>query len=241
MRRKLTLTTPIITEHLEDYRQEDTLHNQSDEANLEIKNVDNQQKNQKSETTSQCNSSFNQTVSQCSKLSRITMDMAVYRGIFINRDTHNIFSYIDEDINISQWFYISSSGDVKGPFDSFEMDSKFKDLTINDITKLKRDCDDDYFPLSRLVKRYYRNVLAYKHTDPQRASNLSNKMIRFRKGTITSSKRFKPERLEINGREERVVSALPRPTLVFLNNAVNSSDDDSEPCTSRVRSQTLAN
>lgn len=247
MPRKLTLntrTTPIIIENLEETQLSSSLViTKPQEPNSQPRNdsPDEIPQNLQSETSSQCNSSFNRTVSHCSRLSRVTMDMAIYKGIFSNRDDHNVFSAIDEDVNCSQWFYKLESGDIEGPYNSFDMDLKFKEHVLTESTKIKRDIDEEYFTLNRLVRRYYSNVLVHRLNNTRRASNVSSKLMQFRKATIGSTKQPKPKILEIPGREERVVSALPRPRLVFLNNAINSSDDDEEPCPPRMRSQTLAN
>lgn len=248
MPRKLTLTLP--TTSIIDEAPERSQHNNSDildnvqnvEEVTDGRIVDKETVKMQSETSSQSNSSLNQSISHYSKLSRVTMDITMYKNIFREREAHNVFSSIEDNTNCNQWFYKLNDDTVEGPHSSFEMDQKFKNDILSENTKIKREVDDEYFPLKRLVRRYYNNVLAKKTKNTYRESNLSSKKIRFRKTTMNSTKRCKPEKLEITGREERVVSALPRPKFTFYNNCTNSSDeDDSEPCTPRIRSQTLAN
>lgn len=247
MPRKLThtpRTTPIIIEDIRETQREGSLdlnRPQISRFNIESYLPDVQALNMKSDTASQCDSSIDKSLSYCSKYSRINIDMKVYKSIYNNRDKHNVFTSIDEDPDRDQWYYICQSNEVKGPFDAHEMDHKFNTHILMDNTKVKRERDEKYHLLTGVVRRYYRNVLACPKAQTQRTSNLSSRTIRFRKTTITSIKKCEPESLEINGRDERVGSGLPKPSFAFLNNVVNdSSDDEDESCISRARSQTMA-
>lgn len=248
MQRKLTFTTPvkpiIIAESFEVPFFDDNVDLDSQtEPEIEMDNTvpEKSKVDLKSDSASLHNSSLTQTVSHCSRLSRVTMDMAVYKDILVGREGHNIFSSMDHDIHPTKWFYINNSNSVEGPLDSFEMDKLFKDLSFTEITKVRRKDEEDFFSVKRLVRKYYKSVQICKLENAHRASNLSGKIVRFRKGTMTSTKKFKPENLEISGRDERVTSTLSRPQLVFINKATNSSDDDGDQFVSRVRSQTMTN
>lgn len=186
---------------------------------------------------SRCSSFNGPDMSVGSRLSTITVNAEVFRNILANRDSHNIFSSMDEDVDCSRWFYQSGSNEVEGPFDSFEMDNRFKEFKVNEDSKIKREGEEEFVSLVRLIKRYYTNVVAYQ--DKARMSKASSRGGRTHQRPLKSPKKQRPEVLIIYGRDDRVVSAVPRPQLAFFNPTIEHNDEEEEQLVSRARSQTL--
>ena len=186
------------------------------------------------------NSSINETVSFCSKLSRIKIDRVLYKEILNKRQDHSIFLDLEEENPIiKKWYYINLDEIIEGPYNSFEMNNFYVKKKINERTKIKRSTlDDDYFFLSRYVKRYFKKILEKKLNLEKDKRKISNKIQRFRKGKIEFKKYFTEETefFEAYNREERTHSLLSKPNLVYL--VEDLVDDEDDNCFTRVRAST---
>ena len=94
----------------------------------------------------------------------------------------------------------------------------------------------------KLIQRYCKTVLREALEMDKEARKLSNKVIKFKKGTTIQPNRFVKENFMTKNREERVVSMLPKPTFLHLKDMLPAdSDEDEESCYQRMRANTLAN
>lgn len=186
-----------------------------------------------------------QTVSLVSGFSRVKTDDMLCKEILRKRKDHKVFSKLEkDDLKERKWYFIEdSTKNIKGPFNAEEMDQFFQIHKINPQTKIKRKLEDhDYFFLSVLVKRYYKSVLVQKFNLETKNLEISNKLKRFKKGEVKFIKLKNREKFDPVCREERTLSLLTRPNLIYLNDMLpEDSDDDEEDehCYSRLRSQTL--
>jgi hypothetical protein len=183
-------------------------------------------------------SSISNTVTFCSKLTRIQIDRVLYKEILLKREEYQIFLELEEENPIlKQWYYFKENGAICGPLNSFEMNKLYLNFQINEKTKIKKKSDDDYFFLSRLVKRYYKKVLEKKLNLEKEKGKISNKIQRFRKGKIEFKYFNEKETFAVHNREERVHSLLVKPNLVYLTDEIHKEEDD-ENCFTRLRSST---
>ena len=128
-------------------------------------------------------SSIQDTISYCSKLSRVKIDRVLYKQILNDRNHHNIFVELEkENPTEKKWYIKHQSGDILGPYDSFEMDKIFQKNQIQEKTKVKTKFDDSYQFFSRIVKRYYKKVIEVKMNLQKDQSKLSKKVSNFKKG-----------------------------------------------------------
>lgn len=185
-------------------------------------------------------SSIKETVSFCSKLSRIKIDRVLYKEILNKREDHNIFLELEEENPIlKKWYFINQEEIIEGPFNSFEMNKFYILKKINEKTKIKRKTlDDDYFYLSRYVKRYFKKILEKRLNLETEKGKISRKIQRFRKGKAKFQRYFteETESYEPHNREERVHSLLAKPNLIYL--ADDMVDDDEDNCFTRIRANT---
>lgn len=242
MNRRFTLTSrsiPIINELQAESALDDSFDSRDSDAENENRNPTTL--DLKSNSSSICNSSFNPAMSQCSRLSRVTVDAAVYKLIFTEREQHNVFGSTAEPFK-AQKFFLIIGGEMDGPFDSSEMDFMFKTHKLEESSKIRQGVEGEFIPLSRCVKRYYCSVLAPKQNTQTPFADISNRQTRFRKTTLNSVQAPKPQRYEQIQRETRVVSALPRPQLnASPQPSESESSEEDEAIVSRTRSQTLTN
>lgn len=203
--------------------------------------------NKKTKAESHLESSVSQTVSFITGLSRAKTDSIFYREIILKRKEHKIFSDLEkEDVKEKKWYFIEDhQKKFCGPFSSLEMDKFFHLHKINPKTKIKRKVeDDDYFFLSLLIRRYYKNVLGEKFNFEKKNLYLSNKFSNFRKGEFLIKKAKNRENYEPSLREERTLSLATRPNLIYLTDMLpedSDEEEDDDHYYSRLRSQTLVN
>ena len=189
-------------------------------------------------------SSIDNTVTFCSTLSRVTVDKVIFQDILKSRAGHSIFTSLEkEDVKEKKWYYIDEkNGTINGPFTSIEMDERFQIHKLNEKTRVKTKEEDDYYGFSKLIQRYYKNVLKDQLDLEKDNPKLSNKIIKFKKGTAMPKNKWVRENYETKNREERVVSMLPRPQLLHLKDMLPAdSDDEDESYYQRMRANTLAN
>ncbi len=188
-------------------------------------------------------SSIDNTVTFCSTLSRITIDKVILQDIMKKRSGHSIFVSIEkENIKEKKWYYIDDANEsINGPFNCIEMDERFQLHKLNQKTKVKTKEEDDYYHFSKLINRYYKNVLKEQYEIDKGPSQLSNKVKKFKKGVAMLNNKWVKENFETKNREERVVSMLPRPTCLHLKNMLpEDSDEEEESIYQRLRANTLA-
>lgn len=189
-------------------------------------------------------SSMDNTVSFCSKLSRVTMDKIILQDVMKRRGGHALFVSLEkEDPKEKKWYYIDDlNGSINGPFNSYDMDERFQLHKLNERTRVKTKEEDDYYTFSKMIQRYYKNVLVEQLELEKAPSKLSNKVIMFKKGTTLPNNKRARENFETTNREERVVSMIPRPTFLHLKDMLPAdSDEEEESCYQRMRANTLAN
>lgn len=247
MNRRYTLnarTIPLITVNDVELDQNDSFENY-DKSNGEKKNSISQTLKLQYEIESDssfCGSALNPTVSHFSKLSRVTMNVNAYKKILQERAEHCVFSYLGEKDSKIKWFFESSEQKEEGPCDSVEMDSLFQGQRLQESTKVRRETEESFYPLSRVIKRYYCKFIADRKAALPEAPIVASTIIRFRKPTLHSVQPPKQKYTLGDNREARVLSTLPRPQLVFFGDESSESDcEDDEIVVSRARSQTLAN
>lgn len=201
----------------------------------------------KTKAESLLESSVSQTVSFLTQLTRVKTDSVFYKEIICNRKEHKIFYELEkDDVKEKKWYFIEDhTKKFCGPYNCLEMDKFFEIHKINPRTKIKRKVeDDDYFFLSVFVKRYYKNILGEKFNFEKKNLSLSNKFSNFRKGGFLIKKIKFRENYEHSLREERTLSLVTRPNLIYLENMLpeqSDEDEDEEFCYSRMRAQTLVN
>lgn len=186
--------------------------------------------------------SIDNTVSFCSKLSRVTVNKVILEDVLKRRAGHDIFANLEkEDSKEKKWYYVDDgNGSINGPLNSVEMDERFQLHKLNQNTRIKTKEDDDYYPFLNMVNRYYKNVLKEQLELEKGPAKLSNKFINFRKGTALPHHKWTKDNFEMKNREERVVSMLPKPTFLHLKDMLPAdSDDEEESYYQRLRANTL--
>ena len=100
----------------------------------------------------------------CSNLTRVKMTTVLIKDIFRNRSLHPVFSSISESPLEKIWLVQHPERlEVDGPFNGYEMDQLFKTEKLAKLTKIKRKyLDDNFLPLNRYVKRYYKLIVNKK-------------------------------------------------------------------------------
>ena len=186
-------------------------------------------------------SSIDETISFCSRLSRMTIDRVMFKEIFAKREFHSIFSSQAENIYKRVWYMKNQQNTIEGPFTPLEMDDRFKSRKINMKTLIKHKTDDDYYYLAKLARTYYKNVLSFNHDIEREINNLPNKVVRFRKGFQVSTPEVNLENFAPVCKRERVVSTVPKPNLVFLKNGdMSYQDNEEDQLHIRLRAKTFA-
>lgn len=185
-------------------------------------------------------SSINQTVSFCSNFSRVTVDKVVFRDILKKRKDHPLFLELEspESHGERKWYYLDDKdGSIVGPLNAEEMNKRFELEVFNERTKLKRKFEEEYYPLSVLIKRYYKNVLSEKLDLQKEPGQLPNKIAKFKKGEAPTRKFKEKETFEPKNREERFYSHVMRPVL-DLNKMVAGEFDGENDLQGRIRANT---
>lgn len=187
-------------------------------------------------------SSINNTVSFCSNFSRVPVDRMMYRDILKKRKEHPLFTALEkeDDADTRYWYYTDDKdGSIIGPMTSAEMDQRFQLEVFKEGTKMKKKFEEEYYTLSVLVKRYYKNVLS-ETLDIQKApTQLSNKVAKFRKGEAPTKKLKEKEVFEQKNREERYFSHAVKPLVNLRNMLPAGEDEDGNEPYSRLRANTL--
>lgn len=178
--------------------------------------------------------------SMISKPSVLTLDMAVFSDILVNRNVHSIFNTISGDSNNDEWFFSNVNNSFEGPFSSFDMDEKFKAKILNENTWIKNAMYAEPMPLTRFVGKYYKRLVAAKQLSCNKSTTISRRSVNVLKDSFNRS-RANPKDVKNVNREDRVTSTLTRPNLYFLkeNDQENSSDDEEDVVVSRTRSYTM--
>ncbi len=164
-------------------------------------------------------SSATNTVSFCSNFSRVAVDRVLYKEILLKRKDHPIFLELEnEEIqDDSRWHYIDDrDGKFLGPLTPVEMNQRFILEVFQENTKMKKKYEEEYYPLSVLIKRYLKNVLAERLEIKKAQAPLSNKVNKFRKGLTLNTLNRQEEKFEQKTREERFFSQATRPNLIDL-------------------------
>ena len=159
-------------------------------------------------------------VSFATNMSRVDMEKVILREVLRNRSELRLFSDLDklsEDAS-SSWYMIEKESElIRGPLSSEKMDQKLASSQIDETTRVKRKCEEDYYPLSVLLRRYYKNFLEEKLQLGREKDRLPRKVATFNRGMCLGKRSSEPEELKVRGRNSRVASDLPRPqNLDFL-------------------------
>ena len=93
--------------------------------------------------------------------------------------------------------------------------------------------------MGRFVKRYYKKIMEDKLDIQKEQNPLPKKVQRFRKGLKQKHKSSLAEKFHPQIREERVLSTMIRPNLVFLNDMLPLDGEDDSSCYARLRANTL--
>lgn len=176
----------------------------------------------------------------CARTSRVVIDMGVYRSILDNRKVHDVFGSIEQHSGMNDWYYIDNKDELIGPLAAVDMDERFQIKILNENTIVKAGVDDIGKPMSRYVKLYYRYALT---------SKLGDQSIRTRADTgigktriLSTSDSYDIDKEDYwRYRDLRVVSALPRLELHYLDNYIlEDTDDDQSNQTHRQRAYTVS-
>ena len=108
------------------------------------------------------------------------------------------------------------------------MDFLFHLGKIKKRTFVKKKMDDDYYPFSKLIKRYCKILLEKLEYYKNFERKISNKIKQFRKGETIRSKKSVRTYFQPTTREERVNSLVVRPCLFNLNNIIPEEDEEEE-------------
>lgn len=187
-------------------------------------------------------SALSNTVSFCSNFSRVGIDKVLYRDILKKRKEHAMFTALEkeDERDDRRWYYIDDKdSSIVGPLTAAEMDQRFQLEVFRENTKVKKKFEEEYYPLSTIVKRYYKNVLSEKLDLQKGPEPLSNKLVNFRKGETMGKRGKDREIFEQKNRDQRVFSQLVRPQLNLRNMLpAGEGEDDDEPY-ARLRANTL--
>lgn len=186
-------------------------------------------------------SSISTTLSFCSNFSRVTTDQVLYRDILRKRKVHRIFLELvpAEEHGDKDWCYISDKdGRVVGPLSTEEMNRRFELNVFSERTQVKKKSEEEYYPLSRLVRRYYKTVLMEKLDMKKGPAQLSSKIIRFKKGEAPTKKPKRREVFEPRNRDQRLGSAIVKPTFNLNHMLPSVLEGDEEDVQPRWRSNT---
>jgi len=199
--------------------------------------IDNQESDNKSSATN--------TVSFCSNFSRVAVDRVLYREILLKRKEHRIFLELEKEEahQEPQWYFIDDrDGKIIGPLTPEDMNQRFNLAIFQENTKMKKKYEEDYYPLSILIKRYLKNVLAERLELQKEQAPLSNKINKFRKGTTLNTLGKQEEKFEQKTREERFFSQATRPNLLDLKRLLPSDvleDNDHSRLRANTHSQRM--
>ena len=189
-------------------------------------------------------SSIAETLTFCSNLSRVDTFRVMYKEVFQKRAKHAPLATLAEDRDeAEEWYYIEDKGErIFGPFNTEDMDQRFKWGVLREKTLVKTKFDEDYKPLAAYVKRYVMKILNDREEPAKSPKRISNKIARFRKGEELAQQSVPVEVFERRNREERVFSHLTRPNFAELPRFVLDGDlAEEEPVgrINRTRATTL--
>lgn len=183
-------------------------------------------------------------VSFATNMTRVDMEKVVLREVLRQRSELRLFSELDalsEDASASWYWIENGSGLIRGPLGSADMDRKLAAAEVDEATRVKRKCEEEYYPLSVLLRRYYRNFLEEKLQLGREKDRLPRKVAMFNKGLCLGKRSSEPEELRVRGRNSRVASDLPRPQNLDLLRAEFHKLDETTPPKGRARARTLLN
>jgi len=196
----------------------------------------------KKDDHSENSSSINNTVSFCSNFSRVPVDKVLYKDILKKRKEHRVFLELEaeEYHDEKRWYYIDDKdGTIIGPLTPEDMNQRFELEVFKENTKLKKKFEEDYYPLSVLIKRYLKNVLSEKLDLQKGPAPLSNKITKFKKGEALIKTHKEKEVFEQKNREERFFSQAVRP-MIDLKKLLPTDLDGLDSEFSRLRANTTA-
>lgn len=185
--------------------------------------------------------SLHEAVSHSSNLTRVHVDRVVFQDIFERRNFHKIFMLIEkENPTDKKWYVQHENQEIKGPYNTFEMDKLYQSFELTKKTRIKTKEDDHYQLLGRYVKRYYKQFVEEKLSLQRRKEKLSEKISNFKKGEVKFKKLKRVEYYRPRQRTERVFSLNSQPSLVFLNDLLpENEDEDQNSFYHKLRSHTL--
>ena len=107
-------------------------------------------------------------------LKTICINPTLFNKIYEQRDEYNLFTKLSLIPNTDKsWFFKNNKPDtMRGPFNNKEMDSFFKDKTLNRNTIIQCVPNTKQFSLSYYVKKYYKSFMIDKGEPEQPSFDL---------------------------------------------------------------------
>lgn len=176
-------------------------------------------------------------------MTRIQVDKLLLDEIWQKRDLHKVFTTIEkENPSEKKWYINTQKEEFRGPYNTFEMDQFYQNFKLNKNCKIKTIEQDNYLPLARYVKRYYKYYAEEQFQMRKTKSKLADNIQKFKKGKVQFVKNREIEYYHKKQRAERVFSFNITPSLIFLNDLLPERFDEQEQgeCFyNKLRAQTL--
>ena len=156
-------------------------------------------------------SSMSSTVSFCAHFSRVPVDKVLFGEVLRKRAQHPIFLELErpEDREERPWLFIDERARrIIGPLSASEMNCQFTVNAFSETTQVKRRYEEEFYPLSVLIKRYLKNVLNERLDIHKDQAALSTKLARFRKGEAMTNRQKNKEAYEPLYREKKCGTEL---------------------------------
>lgn len=186
-------------------------------------------------------SSISSTVSFCAHFSRVPVDRVLYGEVLRKRVQHPVFLELEkpEDREERPWLFIDErTRRIVGPLSSAEMNSQFTLNAFSDTTQIKRRYEEEFYPLSVLIKRYLKNVLNERLDIHKTPAPLSIKVTRFRKGEAMAGRLKEKEVYEPRHREKMCGTEFARQLPINLKTMLRGDFDKTDLEDARTRANT---